>query len=116
MFLEVQENPNSKAHPLMVFEDLDQPKTVFSILIEREGKEVWADVVGVHEEGIFKPARVQKVADSGAGAALLVYGGLWGIRFRLKSGLKPWNLKESTQWGMPYFVCADEEGICCDEY
>lgn len=112
MFIEVEENQNSKGISLMVFRELDSPRAVRSIRVEKGGQTVMADVSGVDDGGEFVQAFAQKVADSGAGFGYLVYGGAWGIRFRRQDQSKEsWDLSNQDQWGEPYMVCAEEADL-----
>ena len=108
MLLETEKNPNCQQVPLMSFDTLSEPSTIDSIRCDRNGKMVWANVIGVDQNGRFVAAVVQKISDSGDGFAFLIYGGLWGIRLRPEdfSG-EPWDLANPHQWGEPYLVYGD---------
>lgn len=41
------------------------------------------------------------VEDSGEGQAILIYGGVDGIRLRPKGSETPWSLEAADQWGEP---------------
>jgi len=112
MHLEIEENPNCQGTSLMVFESYGQPKILSTVALEKGGKVFSADVVGISKEGKPVQAFSQKIADSGAGTGFLIFGSDWGIRFREATHTnQPWDLKNAKQWGEPFMVYADEEGL-----
>ena len=53
--------------------------------------------------------------DSGAGIAVLVYGGLWGVRLKPVSLVEEWNLDSPQQWGEPYLSLADPKDLVYED-
>lgn len=112
MYLEVEANPNCEGTPLQVFEELSPPRSVKEMRLVIDGKRVLCAVTGVEKGGALSKAFAQKVADSGGGVSILVYGGAWGIRFRPESyGDQPWDLANPHQWGEPYKFYGDEKDL-----
>jgi len=112
ILIEVEDNPNCKGYPQMAYADLEPAKEVVKVRIEMKGKveECW--ITGVEEEGKFTPALAQKITDSGAGAAYLIYGGLWGVRLQKEDPAKTaWDLKSKEQWGEHYLVLDSENDL-----
>jgi len=104
MYLIVEENQNCSAEE-RVFSSSGEEKIVLSVQVETPDSSVsWCDVVGVEESGQFTHAKAVQVEDSGAGLAWLVYGGLWGLRFRKKGDTTEWSLENKRQWGEPFKV------------
>ena len=56
-------------------------------------------------------AHAQLVEDSGAGLTHLVYGGLYGLRFRPIDIEEPWSLESQHQWGDTYLSLASERDL-----
>jgi len=111
IFVEVEANPNCSEYPQMVYSDLEPARPVAKVRIEKEGKTLECWVISVEKGGAFVPAQSQKVTDSGAGTACLVYGGEWGVRLQLSDPqASPWDLSDKGQWGEPYLLL-DEEGV-----
>jgi len=110
--IEVEDNPNCKGYPQMAYADLEPAKEVVKVRIEKMGKmeECW--ITGVDEGGSFTCAQAQKVTDSGAGAAYLVFGGDWGVRLQKEDPAKsPWDLNSKEQWGEHYLVLDSENDL-----
>ena len=53
----------------------------------------------------------QSVEDSGAGMALLVYGGNYGIRLKPENLEEPWDLDSQNQWGEAYLLLSGDGDI-----
>ena len=112
MHLEIEKNPNCEAMPLQLFAELSPPKTVQKIWCEKDDKRVLCRVTGIEKGGGLCPAFAQKVADSGSGSSLLIYGGGWGIRFKpVSCENEPWDLSNSHQWGEPYKFYGSEKDL-----
>ena len=112
LILEIPDNPNCEPVDLRVFEDLDAPRRVTHVRLEREpGRPVWHEVVGWTADGSRRPALVQKVSDSGNGTALLVYGGEAGLRLRVEGDASPWGLDQPEQWGIPFLLMDGAEDV-----
>ena len=80
--------------------------------VYQDGKPTLYWVTGIEEGGTPCPAYAQKVSDSGGGSSLLIYGGLWGIRFKpVEDEQNRWDFGDSRQWGEPYKFYADERDL-----
>jgi hypothetical protein len=51
------------------------------------------------------------VEDSGSGVAHVVYGGLYGLRFRPIDRDDPWDLGSQYQWGEAYLLLASDRDL-----
>jgi hypothetical protein len=112
MQIEVEENPNCRGSEQFVFLELGKPRPVSAIRTGEGKKEALCDVVAVEAGGKFGRAFAVKIADSGAGYAYLIYGGVWGIRLRSNSiGLQAWDLLSEGQWGEPFKIYGSEDDI-----
>ena len=112
MRIEVEENPNSSASEQFVFSELGPVRAVEAIKVQERGVELRCDVIGVDLGGKFNQAHAVKIADSGAGYAYLIFGGLWGIRLKQERYRgEAWDLKSSNQWGEPFKIYGEEEDI-----
>lgn len=134
VILEIPDNPNCEPVDLRVFEDLDAPRRVTHVRLappigsppaglarepglprpseaDRRAQPAWYDVVGWSLVGSARPARVQKVSDSGNGTALLVYGGEAGLRLRPEGSAAPWGLDQPGQWGAPFLLMDGAEDV-----
>ncbi len=81
---------------------IDRPRTVRAVHhSDGPGESTLCDVVGWSSEGGGTPCAAQAVTveDSGAGTAMLVYGGDWGLRLTPHGGGEP--------TGEPYLLLAD---------
>lgn len=56
-------------------------------------------------------AYARLVEGSGAGMTHLVYGGLYGLRFRTLQNEEPWSLGNSHQWGESYLSLASDRDL-----
>ena len=112
MQIEVEENPNCAGSEQFVFHELGRPRPVSAIRTGEGKKEALCDVVAVERGGEFGRAFAVKIADSGAGYAYLIYGGLWGIRLRPRRfGSEGWGLLNKAQWGEPFKIYGSEDDI-----
>jgi hypothetical protein len=112
MHIEVEDNSNCRGCEEFVFHELEPPKRIQGIKVTERGKEILCDVTGVESESKFVPARVVKIADSGAGFAYLICGGAWGIRIRPETYAgETWDLSNKHQWGEPFKIYGNEEDL-----
>ena len=56
-------------------------------------------------------AHAQLVEDSGAGLTHLVYGGIYGLRFKPISTDEAWSLDSPHQWGEAYLSLSSERDL-----
>ena len=110
--LEVSTNPNCEPVDLRVFEDLEAPRLVTHVRLERvPGMAAWYEVVGWTAASAPSQAQMQKVSDSGDGTALLVHGGEAGLRLRPEGSVRPWRLGEPEQWGEPFLLIGEAADV-----
>lgn len=117
VIIEVLPNPNCEPEELRVFNDVEAPRTVLQVCLERAPGEPaeWYDVTGWTSSGAPCPAQAQRVEDSGEGLAVLIHGGDCGLRLK-PAGLKPWDITSSEQFGAPFLLIAnDGESIAYKE-
>jgi hypothetical protein len=108
IILEVDDNPNCSAMSLRVFHELEPPRPISHVRLEREpGAARWYQVTGWTMGAAPCPARLQKVDDSGEGVAFLVYGGDAGLRLQAADAAAPWSLESADQWGEPFLLLGD---------
>ena len=108
VIVEILENPNCSAADARVFHDLETPRRMHQVRLERRlGHPQWHDVTGWTTAGTPCPAIIQKVDDSGEGVAFLIYGGDAGLRLKPRGHTEPWRLDDSKQWGEPFLLVAD---------
>ena len=114
MFLEVDNNPNFEGSLFLRFKELGPPRLVSHVKwYERISQGEWCEVVGWSDdpETPLCPAYAQKVEDSGAGAAFVVYGGNWGLRMKPEKNSGEWDLYNPDQWGEGYLSLGDERDL-----
>ena len=110
--IEIPPNPNCEAVELRIFHDLEPPRTVTHVRLERAaGKPQWLAVTGWTLAGTPCPASVRRVDDSGEGVALLVSGGDAGLRLQPEEQQAPWRLDHPEQWGLPFILTTDAADV-----
>lgn len=110
--IEIPPNPNCEAVELRVFHDLEPPRPVSRVRLERAaGKPEWCEVVGWSLAQTAGPAFAQKVDDSGEGVAFLIHGGQAGLRLRAAGSREPWDLKNPSQWGLSFIITTDPNDL-----
>ena len=120
MQIEVADNPNCGGSEQRVYRELGPAKPIRAIRVQEWGKEILCEVVGVEParpprslaDAIFIEAKVTKIADSGAGFAFIIFGGVWGIRLRPEGhSNEPWDFSNKHQWGEPFKIYGEESDI-----
>lgn len=112
MQIEIDDNPNCRGSGQYVFNELEAAKPVTGILAELRGVEALCDVIGVDTGGQWAQAHAQKIADSGAGFAWIIFGGVWGIRLRPRESEEgPWDFQNKNEWGEPFKIYGEEKDI-----
>ena len=92
---------------MRVFHDLEPPRPVSRVRLERGGGEPqWYAVTGWTATHAPCPALARKVDDSGEGVVMLVSGGDAGLRFQSAERPAPWVLTDPAQWGAPFLLIA----------
>lgn len=108
LVIEIPPNPNCEAIELRVFHDLEPPRPVRQVRVDREGHGAqWCAVTGWTVRSEPSPALAVKVDDSGEGVAWLVYGGDAGLRLHPSHAPSSWRLHDARQWGLPFLLTAD---------
>ena len=99
--VDVSEGPNSPLPVNRMFSAMEEPRPVSRVWTSRaDGVDEWWEVVGWSGDGPSQ-GYAAAVEDSGEGAALLLYGGDWGIRLKPLGSTEPWDLENPDQWGEP---------------
>ena len=109
LVIEIPPNPNCEPVELRVFHDLEPPRPVTHVRLERPqgGGPSWYTVTGWTASGALSPALARKVDDSGEGVALLVSGGDAGLRLQPEADAAAWRLDDARQHGAPFLLVAD---------
>lgn len=97
MLIDIMSNENWNGAICARFEEKGAPKKVHTVRYEGN----IYDVVGWSPEGPCEAYGVL-VEDSGAGSAVLVYGGEHGIRLRKAGSPEGWDVNNSGQTGEPF--------------
>lgn len=114
--VDIAPNPNCDPVDLRVFNDVEPPRRVAQVCLERTpGQPEWCEVTGWSAEGAVAPARAQRVDDSGEGLAMLITGGSAGLRLRPAGKGGDWRLDDVGQWGEPFLLLADDGEIRYEE-
>ena len=113
--IEIPPNPNCEAVELRIFHDLEPPRVVSRVRLERHGSPQWCRVTGWTLQGDRCPALGRKVDDSGEGVVLLVSGGEAGLRLQPADYQDPWRLDHPAQWGAPFLLLADAQDVRFDD-
>ena len=115
--VEVEDNDNCYGLPMRTYETLGRPANVTQVRVAGPGgHEEVHFVTGWQSEGDGTPcpAYCVPVSDSGEGAAYLLYGGDWGVRFRPLHSDEEWSTDSPDQWGEPYLLLGDPSDIVSD--
>ena len=114
MIVEVESNDNCEASFFARFKEAGPARSVLQVrLYDRNPAGEWYWVTGWSDNGQTPmcPAYAQLVEDSGSGLAHLVYGGLYGLRFKPMNPDEPWSLTNSRQWGEAYLSLASDRDL-----
>ena len=114
MFIEVESSPNCEQSLFMRFKEVAPPREVLKIRVyDRQSDGEWCWVTGWqdNDQSPTGPAFGQQVEDSGAGLAVIIYGGMFGIRLKPVDLDEDWNVHSTNQWGEPYLCLADLKDI-----
>ncbi len=114
MFIEVEENPNCETSVFLRFKELGPPRQITHVKIyDHVPQGEWCLISGWSDsqESSSCEAWAQPVEDSGAGIAVLVFGGNCGIRLKSEANQDPWDTKSDTQWGEAYLLLSTERDI-----
>ena len=114
MIVEVESNENCEASVFARFKEIGPARPVQQVkLYDRNPAGEWYWVTGWSDNitTLACPAYAQLVEDSGAGLTHLVYGGLYGLRFKPINIEEAWNLESPHQWGEAYLSLASERDV-----
>jgi hypothetical protein len=114
MIVEVDSNENCEASVFARFKDTGQPRQVHQVrLYDHDPAGAWYWVTGWSDnaETPVCPAYAQLVEDSGSGLAYLVYGGIYGLRFKPVAVEEPWSLESAHQWGETHLSLSSERDL-----
>lgn len=114
MIVEVESNENCEASFFARFKEVGQARPVAQVrLYDRNPAGEWYWVTGWSDNTKTPACRAyaQPVEDSGSGLAYLVYGGMYGLRFKPVNVEEAWHLKSPHQWGEAYLSLASERDL-----
>ncbi|WP_447971773.1 hypothetical protein [Nitrospira sp. M1] len=114
MFVEVESNANCETSVFLRFKEVAPPSSITHIKIyDRIPQGEWCFITGWSDdpEQPLCRAFAQRVEDSGAGMAMLIFGGPYGIRLKLESSSDAWDLENQLQWGEPYLLLSGDGDI-----
>lgn len=111
--IEIPPNTNCEAVDLRIFNDVEAPKAVSQVCLERTPNQpAWYEVTGWTTTDQPCPAVARRVDDSGEGLAVLVSGGDAGLRLRPSGTSGSWQVEDPAQWGAPFLLMAtDPEAV-----
>lgn len=114
MIVEVESNDNCEASIFARFKEAGPARPISQVrLYERNPAGEWYWVTGWsdNEHSPACPAYARLVEDSGSGLTYLVYGGLYGLRFKPISSEAPWSLDDPQQWGEAYLSLSTDRDL-----
>ncbi len=114
MYLEIETNPNFEGSYFLRFSEMGPPRAISHVKsYERSPLGEWCAITGWsdEEDDPICPAFAQKVEDSGAGMAYLIFGGNWGLRLKPEENTGEWNLYDDSQWGEGYLLIGEERDL-----
>lgn len=114
MFLEVESSENCESSLFLRFKEGGPSRPVIQIKnYDRSSTGEWCEVVGYTDDAArpWCTALAQPVEDSGAGLAILIFGGVGGIRLKPVSCEEEWDLKSPRQWGETHLLLADSRDL-----
>lgn len=114
MIVEVESNANCESSFFARFKEAGPARPVVQVrLYDRNPAGDWYQVTGWSDDPEHPtcPACARPVEDSGAGLAILVYGGIYGLRFKPLHNEEPWSLDSRDQWGEAYLSLSSERDL-----
>jgi len=114
MIVEVESNENCESSIFARFKEAGPARPVLQVkLYDRnpDGEWYWVTGWSENETAPACSAYAQLVEDSGAGLTHLVYGGLYGLRFKPIQPDEPWSLANPNQWGEAYLSLASDRDL-----
>lgn len=114
MIIEVEANDNCETGLFVRFQEVSHARPVSQVrLYDRNPAGEWYWVTGWSDSNAAPvcPAHAQMVEDSGSGLACVVYGGLYGLRFKPIDLDEAWDLGSPYQWGEAYLLLAGDRDL-----
>ncbi len=114
MIVEVESNENCEASFFARFKEAGPARAVIQVrLHDRNPAGEWYWVTGWSDnaEAPPCPAYAQRVEDSGSGIAHLVYGGLYGLRFKPVASDEAWSLESVHQWAETHLLLSSDRDL-----
>jgi len=114
VIVEVESNENCEGSVFARFKEAGPARPVVQVrLYERNPAGEWYWVTGWSDNETTPAcqAYAQLVEDSGSGLAYLVYGGIYGLRFKPIAIEEAWNFESSHQWGEAYLSLAGDRDL-----
>lgn len=114
MIVEVDSNENCETSFFARFKEAGPARPVLQVrLFDRNPAGEWYWVTGWNDTAQTPvcQAYAQLVEDSGSGLAHLVYGGIYGLRFKPVTIEEAWTLDSSHQWGEAYLSLASDRDL-----
>ena len=114
VIVEVESIENCEASVFARFKEIGPARPVQQVkLYDRNPTGEWYWVTGWSDNitTLACQAYAQLVEDSGAGLTHLVYGGLYGLRFKPINIEEAWNLESPHQWGETYLSLASDRDV-----
>ena len=114
MIVEVESNENCDTSFFARFKGAGTARPVAQVrLYDRNPAGEWYWITGWNdsEQSRTSPAYAQLAEDSGSGLAYVVYGGIYGLRFKPADSDQPWSLQSPQQWGEAYLLLADARDL-----
>ena len=114
MIVEVESNENCETSFFARFKEVGPARPVDQVrLYDPNPAGEWYWVTGWSDNAETPACRAcaQPVEDSGSGLAHLVYGGIYGLRFKPVNVEETWHLESPHQWGEAYLSLAGERDL-----
>jgi hypothetical protein len=114
VIVEVESNENCAASVFARFKEIGLARPALQVrLYDRKPAGEWCWVTGWsdHAQAPTCQAYAQLVEDSGSGLTHLVYGGIYGLRFKPIDIEEAWSLESRHQWGESYLSLASERDL-----
>lgn len=114
MIVEVESSENCESSVFARFKEAGPARLVVQVrLYDRNPSGDWYWVTGWTDnpETPVCPAYAQLVEDSGSGLAHLVYGGIYGLRFKPVAVEEPWSLESATQFGETHLILSSDRDV-----
>ena len=114
MIVEVESSGNCEGSFFGRFKEVRPARPVNQVrLYDRNPTGEWYWITGWSNNEVMPacPAYAQLVEDSGAGLTHLVYGGIYGLRFKPIMIEEAWDLGSPHQWGDAYLSLSSNRDL-----